>query len=208
MKKPGISQTRDRVLTFIRDFVDDKGYSPTVRDIQKGCSISSTAVVQHHLNILERDGVIHRDSEVFRSIRLMDKTNIVRIPLLGTIAAGEPIPVPSADTWDTVPVDTLELTDAFIEDKNVFALKIKGHSMIDALIDDGDVVIMKPTNSANNGDMVAVWIKDRGEVTLKKIYKESGKIRLQPANVQMKPIFTSPENIEVQGKVVGVIRKM
>ena len=101
MKKPGTSKTRQKILQFIHEFFDDRGYAPTVRDILKGCSISSTAVVQHHLNVLEQEGHIHRDPEVFRSIQILDKKNIIRVPLLGTIAAGAPIMVPSSDTWET-----------------------------------------------------------------------------------------------------------
>jgi repressor LexA len=208
MKTAGMNQTRQKILQYIRDFVDDKGYAPTIRDILKGCSISSTAVVQHHLNMLEKEGIIHRDPEIFRSIQLMDKTNIVRVPLLGTIAAGEPIPVPGSDSWNTEPLETIELTDEFVDKDDIFALRVKGLSMIDALIDDGDLVLMQPTKSANNGDMVAVWLKDKEEVTLKKYYHERERVRLQPANSQMKPIYCAPENVEIQGKVVGVIRKL
>jgi repressor LexA len=209
MKKPGINQTRENILSYIRDFLDDKGYAPTVRDILKGCSISSTAVVQHHLNILEREGHIHRDPEIFRSIQLLGRSNIVHIPLLGTIAAGAPIPVPTSESWQIDPLETLDLTDDLTQGKeNVFALKVKGLSMIDALIDDGDTVLMQATNSAENGEMVAVWLKDKQEVTLKRFFNEHDKIRLQPANTQMKPIYAEPKNVEVQGKVVGVIRKL
>jgi repressor LexA len=209
MKKPGINQTRENILSYIRDFLDDKGYAPTVRDILKGCSISSTAVVQHHLNILEREGHIHRDPEIFRSIQLLGRSNIVHIPLLGTIAAGEPIPVPTSESWQIDPLETLNLTDDLTQGKeNVYALKVKGLSMIDALIDDGDTVLMQATNSAENGEMVAVWLKDKQEVTLKRFFNEHDKIRLQPANIQMKPIYAEPKNVEVQGKVVGVIRKL
>jgi repressor LexA len=208
MKTAGINQTRQKILQYIRDFVDDKGYAPTIRDILKGCSISSTAVVQHHLNMLEKEGVIHRDPEIFRSIQLMDKTNIIRVPLLGTIAAGAPIPVPGSDSWNTEPLETIEMTDEFVDKEDIFALRVKGLSMIDALIDDGDLVLMQPTKSANNGDMVAVWLKDKEEVTLKKYYHERDKVRLQPANSQMKPIYCAAENVEIQGKVVGVIRKL
>jgi repressor LexA len=208
MKKPGISPTRQRIFKYIHDFFDDKGYAPTVRDILRGCDISSTAVVQHHLNVLEKEGRIHRDPEVFRSIQLADKTNLVRIPLLGTIAAGEPIPVPSSDTWETEALETLELTDEITQGKDVFALKVKGLSMIDALINDGDIVLLQTTHSVNDGDMVAAWLKEEQEVTLKKIYREKAHIRLQPANSQMEPIIVNPDNIDVQGKVVGVIRKL
>jgi repressor LexA len=124
MKKPGISQKRDNILGFIRDFIEEKGYAPTVRDILKGCSISSTAVVQHHLNILEREGHIHRDPEIFRSIQLLNRSAIVRIPLLGSIAAGEPIPVPSSESWQSEPLETLEITDDLTQGKEgVYALK-------------------------------------------------------------------------------------
>jgi len=209
MKKPGISQTRQRILSFIHDFIDDRGYAPTVRDILKGCSISSTAVVQHHLNILEREGHIHRDPEVFRSIQLLDRSNIVRIPLLGSIAAGSPIPVPNSETWEVEPLEILELTDEFTRgEKEVYALKVKGLSMVDALIDDGDIVLMQSTNTVDNGEMAAVWLKDRQEVTLKKFFRESNQIRLQPANNQMQPIYVEPHNVEVQGKVIGVIRNL
>jgi len=208
MRKPGKSQTRQRVLKFIRDFVEDRGYAPTVRDIMRGCSLSSTAVVQHHLNILEREGYIHRDPEVFRSIQLLDRKNTVRVPLLGTIAAGEPIPVPSSETWQSEAVETLELTEELTQGKEVYALKVKGLSMIDALIDDGDIVLMQPVSAADDGDMVAVWLKEEQEVTLKRLFRDPKGVRLQPANSQMKPLYVNPENIEVQGTIVGVIRKL
>src|SRR4030043_1350383 len=117
MRKPGISETRQRVLKFIRDFIEDRGYAPTVRDILKGCNISSTAVVQHHLNILEREGHIHRDPEIFRSIQLLGRSSIVHIPLLGNIAAGQPIPVPGSEAWETEPLETIDLTDDLTQGK-------------------------------------------------------------------------------------------
>jgi repressor LexA len=208
VRKPGISETRQRIFKFIHDFIDDRGYSPTVRDILKGCNISSTAVVQHHLNILEREGHIHRDPEVFRSIKLLDRKAMVRVPLLGYIAAGEPIPVPDSDTWQKEAAEALELTEELIPGKNVYALKVKGLSMVDALIDDGDIVLMEAAETADDGDMVAVWLKDKQEVTLKRLFREKETIRLQPSNASMKPLYVNPQNIEVQGKVVGVIRKL
>jgi len=208
MRKPGISETRQRIFKFIHDFIDDRGYAPTVRDILKGCKISSTAVVQHHLNILEREGHIHRDPEIFRSIQLLDRKATVRVPLLGYIAAGEPIPVPDSDTWHKEAVESLELTEELITGKEVYALKVKGLSMVDALIDDGDIVLMETANTADDGDMVAVWLKDKQEVTLKRLFREKDMIRLQPSNITMEPLYVNPQNIEVQGKVVGVIRKL
>jgi repressor LexA len=207
LRKPGISQTRQRIFSFIREFIGDRGYAPTVRDILKGCSLSSTAVVQHHLNVLEREGHIRRDPEVFRSIQLASRKNMVSVPLLGTIAAGEPIPVPATETWANQAIETLELTDELASHREVYALKVKGTSMIDALVDDGDIVLMEPVGSAEDGDMVAVWLKKEQEVTLKKIYLEKERVCLQPANKTMEPIYQPPENIEVQGRVVGVIRK-
>jgi len=208
MRKPGTSQTRQRILKLIRDFVEKRGYAPTVRDIMKECNLSSTAVVQHHLNILERQGDIARDAKVFRSIRLPGRKNTVQVPVLGTIAAGEPIPVPTSDTWRSEAVETLELTDELAREKEVYALRVKGLSMIDALIDDGDIVLMQPASTADDGDMVAAWLKDKEEVTLKRLFRERQGIRLQPANSQMMPLFVEPENVEVQGKVVAVIRKL
>jgi repressor LexA len=208
VRKPGLSETRQRIFKYIRDFIDDRGYSPTVRDILKGCNISSTAVVQHHLNILEREGHIHRDPEVFRSIQLLDRKSTVRVPILGYIAAGEPIPVPGSDTWQKEAAEALELTQELIPRKEVYALKVKGLSMVDALIDDGDIVLMESAETADDGDMVAVWLKDKQEVTLKRLFREKETIRLQPANATMKPLFFSPQDVEVQGKVVGVIRKL
>jgi repressor LexA len=207
LRKPGVSQTRQRIFSFIREFISDRGYAPTVRDILKGCNLSSTAVVQHHLNVLEREGQIRRDPEVFRSIQLTGRKNVVSVPLLGTIAAGAPIPVPAAETWANQAVETLELTDEMAAHREVYALKVKGTSMIDALVDDGDIVLMEPVGHAENGDMVAVWLKKEQEVTLKRIYIEEGRVCLQPANKSMAPIYQPPENVEVQGRVVGVVRK-
>lgn len=208
MRKPGISETRQRIFKFIGNFIDDRGYAPTVRDILKGCNISSTAVVQHHLNILEREGHIHRDPEIFRSIQLLGKKATVRVPVLGYIAAGEPIPVPDSDTWQKEAAEALELTEELIPSKEVYALKVKGLSMVDALIDDGDIVLMEAAETAEDGDMVAVWLKDKQEVTLKRLFREKEIIRLQPSNASMKPLYVSPQNVEVQGKVIGVIRKL
>lgn len=208
MRRPGFSETRERIFKFIRGFFDDRGYAPTIRDILKGCSLSSTAVVQHHLNVLEREGRIHRDPEVFRSIQLADRKNTVSVPLLGTIAAGEPIPVPSAETWESQALEILDLTDDLTQGKQVYALRVKGLSMVDALIDDGDTVLMEPAGTAENGDMVAVWLKQEQEVTLKRIYIEPERVCLRPANTLMAPVYQHPENVEIQGRVVGIIRKL
>lgn len=208
MRKIGLNSTRENILQFIHGFIDERGYSPTVRDILKGCDISSTAVVQYHLDVLEKEGRIHRDPEIFRSIRLSEKKGSVMVPILGTIAAGSPIPVPNSDNWSNQAVDTLELPQDMVGKKPVFALKVKGQSMIDALIDDGDIVLMEAADSAANGEMVAVWLKDREEVTLKRFFADKDKVILQPANQTMKPIEQRADNVEIQGKVIGVIRKL
>lgn len=208
MRKPSISDTRERILKFIKDFIDDRGYAPTVRDIVKGCHLSSTAVVQHHLNVLEREGCIRRDPEVFRSIQLTGRRNLVSVPLLGTIADGTPIPVPSADTWDSEVLETVELSDALTRGKRLFALRVKGQSMVDALIDEGDIVLIEPTSAASPGDMVAVWLKEQQEVTLKRIYPEKDTVCLMPANRLMTPVYYPAENVEVQGRVIGVLRQL
>jgi len=205
MKKPEI---RERILEYIRRSFDEKGYAPTVRDILRGCNISSTSLVQYHLNILEKEGQIRRDPEVFRSIQLVEK-DIIEVPLLGTIAAGEPIPVVDSGTWTNHIEETLRLTTDVVGKKgDIYALKVKGTSMLDALINDGDIVIMEATQSVADGETAAVWLKNEQEVTLKKIYREPRRIRLQPANSEMKSIYTRPENIEVQGKVVAVLRRL
>lgn len=210
MRKVKSPSTRERIFGFIRDFLAVKGYAPTVRDIVRGCNISTTSVVQHHLDKLEKEGYIQRDPQVFRSIRLVEPEAVnIEVPLLGIIAAGEPIPVPTADTWSAEAQDVLKVPADMLPAKtSVYALKVKGTSMIDALINDGDVVLMESVTTVNNGDMVAVWLKDRQEVTLKRLYREKARIRLQPANPTMKPFYEPPENVEVQGRVVGVIRKL
>jgi len=208
----GISDKQQRILNFINEFVDDKGYPPTVRDILNGCAISSTSVVDYNLRVLQREGYLRRDSEVSRGIEIFGKAsgNTINVPILGTIAAGQPIPVPEADTWDiTVSADTLEVATEMTRGKSgVYALKVKGTSMIDALIDDGDIVLMQKTSVADNSEMVAVWLKNESETTLKRFYKEPRRVRLQPANVQLDPIYTNPDNVEVQGRVIGVIRRI
>ena len=212
MKK--LSDKQRRIIRYIDGFLSEKGYPPTIRDIQKGCGISSTSVVDYNLNILESRGVIIRNAEISRGIKLLTKSqvteNISTVPVIGMIAAGEPIPVPTPDTWDVAAVSEtmdvpLELTRGR---ENVYALRVKGTSMVDALINDGDIVLMQHVNTVENGQMAAVWLKSEKEVTLKKVYVESDRVRLQPANSQMREFFTRPDNIEIQGKVIAVVRQM
>jgi len=207
----GAPSTRLRILDFIRKFLDKRGYAPTVRDIARGCNISTPSVVQHHLNKLESQGHIYRDPEVFRSIRLVEKKReaVSRVPLMGTIAAGQPIPVPTSDSWASIPEETLQLTDEVTRgQKGIYALRVKGTSLIDALVGDGDIVLMQPASTVEEGEVAAVWLKTEQEVTLKKVYHEAGRIRLQPANKEMEPIYYPPEEVEIQGRVIGMLRKL
>ena len=208
----GLSAKQQKILEFLRQFIRDKDYPPSIRDIQIGCNISSPSVVDYNLKALERMGHIRRDREVSRAIELLDgsgrRPQTIPVPIIGTIAAGEPIPVPSEDTWSSIDYDNMvEVTEGETRGReHVYALRVKGTSMIDALVNDGDLVIMEATNSARDGDMVAAWLKREGEATLKKFYREDNRVRLQPANVTMKPIYTEPDNVEVQGRVLAMRR--
>jgi repressor LexA len=207
----GLSSKQEGILRFMRQFIDEHDYPPSIRDIQLGCDISSTSVVDYNLKALERSGHIRRDREVSRAIELLDgsgrRPQTIAVPIIGTIAAGEPIPVPTADTWSAIDFDNVvEATEDMTRGRDhVYALRVKGTSMIDALVNDGDIVILEAATSADNGDMVAAWLKNEQSATLKRIYSENGKIRLQPANATMQPIYTEPENVEVQGKVLTTI---
>jgi repressor LexA len=212
MKK--LSDKQKRIVSFIGRFLTDKGYPPSIRDIQSGCRISSTSVVDYNLNILENRGYLHRHADVSRGIRLLNKEPtaemLVTVPVIGLIAAGEPIPAPTPDTWDITAVsETMTVSRELTRDKEgIYALRVKGMSMVDALINDGDIVLMQHVNAVENGEMAAVWLKEEKEATLKKVYIEPNRIRLQPANEQMQPLFASPENVEIQGKVITIIRQI
>jgi repressor LexA len=199
-----LSAKQQAIFRFIRDFIRNHDYPPSIRDIQDGCNISSTSVVDYNLKALERQGIIRRDREVSRAIELVGRVRMRTVPVVGQIAAGQPILVPSADTWRAQDFEEeIEVTDQMTHGReNVFALRVKGTSMIDALVNDGDLVLMEQTNAWGDGDMVAVWLKDREETTLKKIYKEGSRIRLQPANASMEPIYANAKDVEVQGKVL------
>ena len=210
----GLSAKQQAILEFLRQFIRDKDYPPSIRDIQLGCDISSTSVVDYNLKALERLGHIRRDREVSRAIELLDgsgrRPQTVPVPIIGTIAAGQPIPVPNEDTWSNIDYDNVvEATQDMTQGKeHVYALRVKGTSMIDALVNDGDIVIMEATNSADDGEMVAAWLKREGEATLKTIFVENDRVRLQPANVTMEPIYTDLENVEVQGRVLAKISQL
>lgn len=203
-----LSSKQQRIFDFIRAFIDEHDYPPSIRQIQEACSISSTSVVDYNLRILEKKAYIRRDREVSRAIEITHggsrRQRSVAIPIIGTIAAGQPIPVPDADSWQNHdPDESIDVSREMIGDReNVYALRVKGNSMIDALVNDGDIVLMETTQSANDGDMVAAWLKTEQEATLKKIFFEGDRVRLQPANTTMAPIYTQADNVEIQGKVL------
>ena len=213
-QKDKLPNRRQKILDFIQDFMQDNGIPPTVRDIQKACEISSTSVVDYNLRLLDRDGFLNRRPEMARGIELLGTSgthgvNTLKVPIVGSIAAGSPIPVfPNEVDSQNADFDFIEIS-AEVNRKygTVFALEVKGTSMIDALIDDGDLVLVQPTPSVEQGEMAVAWIADKEEATLKKFYVEGDKVRLQPANSAMGPIYCQSENVEVRGKVVGVIRK-
>lgn len=212
-----LSKRQQRILEFVNDYVAENGYPPSIREIGAAVGISSTSVVSYHLRRLEEKGCIGRDREVSRGLKVVPAARatrtpeaIVRIPLLGRIVAGEPIPVPASD-FALLGDETVELTRDLLGDpQGLYALQVQGNSMIDALVYDGDIVIMRHQQRVENGEMAAVWLKDREEVTLKRFYQEEGgRVRLQPANPTMKPIYVDdPRLLEVQGKVVMVIRQL
>ncbi len=209
-----LSERQSKILSFLKTFTLDNGYPPTIREIGEAVGITSTSVVNYNLDALQRGGFIYRDRTVSRGIRLVEgleqltgAIDLIRIPMLGRIAAGEPLRVFS-DGFDGE-MDTIELTrDLVPNEEGVYALKVKGTSMIDALINDGDIVIMRHTETANNGEMVAAWLRDREETTLKRFFHEGNRIRLQPENQTMEPIYVDADQVDIKGRVVAVIRQL
>ena len=197
-----LSERQRRMLGFIEQFVEENGYPPTYEEIRVALGISTKSLVNHHLDALEGAGCLARMPNTPRGIRL-SQSKTFRVPKLGTIAAGFPITAGDPD-----PDDFLELTrDIVAEQEGLYALRVAGNSMIDALVNDGDIIILKQENEARNGDMVAVWLRDRDETTLKRFYRENGHVRLQPANPTMLPLYVHPSAVQVQGRVVAVIRQ-
>jgi repressor LexA len=218
MAKRALSDRQRRILDHIQDFALKSGYPPSIRQIGKAVGISSTSVVNYNLNRLVEEGYLDRDQNVSRGIRLTDKllkaagtlSDVIRVPLVGRIFASEPVPMPGTDSAIYGADEAIEITrDLVSSGEDLFALEVKGDSMIDAMVSEGDIVVMKREPTWRNGDMVAVWLKDREETTLKYIYREGNRVRLQPANPNMEAIMIeNPEIIEVQGKVMLVLRQL
>jgi repressor LexA len=218
MTKGKLSDRQKRMLEFIRRFTADSGYPPSIREIGDAADISSTSVVNYNLNRLVEEGFLTRDQNVSRGLRLTDKlgqaaerlTNVIRVPLVGRIFASEPVLLPGTDSAVFGADEAIEITRGLLPgDNGFFALQVKGDSMIDAMVSDGDIVVMTKVDEWRNGDMVAVWLRDREETTLKHIYREGSRVRLQPANPTMQPIYVdNPESLDVQGKVMLVVRQL
>jgi len=213
MAKKKLSTRQKAILEFIQDFLTDNGFPPTIREIGKAVGISSTSVVNYNLNRLVERGHLTREKDVSRGLRLTDEYAVVapsggflRIPMAGAIVAGEPVEIGDR-LFDEE--DAIELSrDLLPQHDNLYALKVRGDSMIDAMVNDGDIVIMRPQAEARDGDMVAAWLTDRDETTLKYFFREPDQVRLQPANPTMGPIFVDPAVVQIQGKVVMVVRQL
>jgi len=221
-KSKGSTDNHIKVLEFVNDYQTKFGRPPSIREIGEKVKISSTSVVNYYLLQLEKMGYLERDNRVSRGMRLTDKVNQVvqagntlHIPILGPIAAGIPLPElqPGVSYTTDSEADAVAIARSLLPSKEkgdgLYALQVQGDSMIDAMINDGDIVVMKPATEARNGEMVAVWLPNNNEATLKYFFKEKDRYRLQPANPTMKPIFIKKnEPLEIKGKVVMVIRRM
>lgn len=221
-----LPERQQKVFTFIKNYLEANGYPPTVREIGKGVGVDSTSLVSYYLQRLAEQGYLSREASASRAIRLTAEeepddpfaaampdalpadvmADTLAVPFLGYIVASAPIPVEPLPGNETV-----EISRALFgrEADELFALRVKGNSMIDALIGDGDTVILRQQERVENGEMAAVWLTNNaGETTLKKVYYENDMIRLQPANPLMDPIWVPARHVQVQGKVVMVMRRL
>lgn len=228
-RSEGLGERPLKILQFLSEYQDKHGYSPSIREIGKHIGVDSTSLVDYYLNQLADKGYIERDNRVSRSIRVLQSagrsvaekvvervqeviSDLISIPLAGRIGASYPIPMPDTSSPYFDAFSSVEVARSLLPSREktseLFALEVDGVSMIDAMVNDGDIVIMKKTSTANNGEMVAVWLEDNNETTLKYFFRENGKVRLQPANPTMQPIIIeNPEQVRIQGKVVMVVRQ-
>lgn len=238
--KMNLSARQRNILQYIIHFINEKEYPPTIREIGENVGISSTSVVNYNLNKLENEALIARDRDVSRGLsvnwdRLLkvglaaelkvavpagiggtpangkeaERRDLLRVPVLGQIAAGTPIQVEAIDP--AFAEEFVELTQGLLTNAgNLFALRVKGDSMIDASVLDGDIVILRHQETAEDGDMVAAWIEGDEETTLKYLFREGKDVRLQPANPNptYQPIIRPANKVRINGKVVSVIRVM
>jgi repressor LexA len=217
-KSKGLGERHQKILDFLREYQRTNKYPPSIREIGEKTGISSTSVVNYYLDQLEKRGLIERDRKISRGVRLSGfngSADTLRIPILGPIAAGFPIPEldPNISYMTENEANAVDIARSLLPSKekgdSLYALEVQGESMIDAMINDGDIVVLKPATEARNGEMVAVWLPRDNEATLKYFFKEKDRYRLQPANPTMKPIFVKKsDQLEIKGKVVMVIRRM
>ena len=203
MAKEQLSDKQQQILEFIKRRILDKGYPPAVREICEAVNLRSTSSVHSHLETLERKGYIHRDPTKPRAIEITDddfnlaRREIINIPVVGTVTAGEPI----------LAVENIEeyfpMLPNHISNKNTFMLHVRGESMINAGIFDGDIVVVEQTPTASNGTIVIALV-DNSDATCKTFYKENGHYRLQPENDTMEPIIVN--EVRILGRVVALIR--
>lgn len=224
-KYDDLSDRQKAILKFIEDWSNANGFPPTIRGIGQAVGINSTSVVNYNLNKLAKEGFLTRSQKTSRGIRLVKAEvpaptskrsraqerdmNAHAVPLLGLVAAGYPIEVRediTAGSEDTIDVPRHLLGS--VDPSQVFALRVQGLSMIDSMINDGDIVVFRRQETARNGEMVAVWLTERGETTLKHFFDEGNQVRLQPANPTMSPFYVDKDKVQVQGRVLAVLRRV
>ena len=198
-----LTRRQREILDFLAEFIKHRGYAPSLEEIGRRFGLTSLATVHKHLTNLEEKGFIRRARNRSRSVELVPTRvgrRAIELPLLGTVAAGVPIEAVAGSETIAVPEDIVAVRDTY------YALRVSGNSMIDEQIRDGDVVIVKDRKSADNGEMV-IALLDGADVTLKKFYRDDGRIRLQPANPALRPLVVEPDQVQIQGVVVGVMRR-
>ena len=196
-----LTKRQKQVLDFIKRYITNNDYAPSLEEIKKHLRLSSVSTAHYHVQALKNMGYLQKEDNQPRALDVFSKQKLVQIPLLGTIAAGTPIEAIEEKESIAVPKSKARSKD------DLFALKVVGKSMVDENIDDGDIVIVRRQSTADSGQKVIALI-DNTEVTLKSLYREKGKIRLQPANPKMNPIFVKPDNLQVQGIVIDIIKSV
>ncbi len=198
-----LTRRQKEILDFLNGFIKQEGYAPTIEEIAEHFSLRSLATVHKHLSNLQKKGLIKREWNRSRALELVPteiKVEAVELPLLGRVAAGSPIEAIEAS-------ETIFVPENMVGRHETYVLQVKGDSMIDEQIRDGDYVIVENRRTADDGEMV-IALLDGDSVTLKKLYREGGgRVRLQPANDRLEPIFVDQDRIRIQGVVIGVLRK-
>lgn len=197
-----LTKRQREILDYLNDFIHQHGYAPSLEEIGRRFGLSSLATVHKHLTNLQEKGVIRRAWNRSRSVELVESRTggrAVELPLLGYVAAGRPVEAIAGNESIMVP-------DDFVGKHDTYVLRVRGDSMIDEQIRDGDFVIVEDRKVAENGEMVVALLEGH-DVTLKKFYRENGHVRLQPANPAMQPLVVPAERVQVQGVVIGVMRR-